>query len=1001
LKTFPYLCLLTLIFFISNVNAQQRCATSDRMKQVLNADPVAKARFENTQKSLDEKVKQVLSDPNYKLFKTNAIVTVPVVIHIMYSNPSQVTDAIVQRQLDTLNKYYGAAPSNDSLRVYAPFRTSYGRSQIRFCLAQRTPTDQPTTGIDRTVSSFDPNGFPHPSTVVSAWNTNKYLNIWVVDFGGGGTLGYSYLPGTFAAGDQRAGFVVDYRAFGSGASYLFSAYNQGKTAVHEIGHYFNLEHPWGGGDQNATCANDDFCSDTPKTDNPYGGCTTIGPVTNTCSLTAPGIMWQNHMDYAEDRCMLLFTVQQCARMDNALNAVDRAGLKTSTGCQPAIVPPNDASITSIINPANNSFACSTTLIPQVELTNAGSNTLTAVRITVTVNGVPQPVYIWSGSLLQNASTSVTLPAINLNAGVNSITIATSLPNGAADGNVLNDSKSASVNFTSTISLPLVEGFESTSFPPANWLLINPDNDFTWTRVSPGFLSQGAMFINNYDDDGTDNIDDLRSLPIQTGAVTALTLKFDVAHKYYPVAGYHDTLSVLVSGDCGNTFQTVYKKWGAALATAGSDQNAFTNPQPNEWRNETASITGAALSSGKLVVVFRNTSMFGNNIFIDNINILSPAPRDLQVVSIPAPANLICTSSISPQVEIKNQSPEIVNSFKVGVQLDNGTIIYQNFNTPINGLETVTVTLNALSVTPGNRIIKIFTTDPVSASGTGDANTSNDTLSKSFAVPGTMPSPFSESFITSTFPPVNWSIINPDNSTTWTRYGNGNGNAGSAFVKTFTYLSSGQVDQLALPKISYTDVDSIAFSFDVAASSNRFPGLPMDTLEVLVTKDCGNSFTSVYKKWGNELSTVTPGQPTEFFPLSAAQWRKENIDLSAFVANSPLLIVFKLTNNNENNVFIDNVNIQTLSLPAILKSRGLMVYPNHFASSFTIWHYRQPATLSYINIFNAVGQLVYQKLFEANASNIMTIDLGNKPKGMYIMKMGYTDKPEVIEKLIKY
>ena len=79
----------------------------------------------------------------------------------------------------------------------------------------------------------------------------------------------------------------------------------------------------------------------------------------------------------------------------------------------------------------------------------------------------------------------------------------------------------------------------------------------------------------------------------------------------------------------------------------------------------------------------------------------------------------------------------------------------------------------------------------------------------------------------------------------------------------------------------------------------------------------------------------------------------------------------------------------------------MIYPNHFTSAFTLWHYQVPSTLNYINIYNAAGQLVWSKLFSGNATNVMTIDLANKAKGMYIMKMGYSDNKEVVEKLIKY
>jgi hypothetical protein len=206
----------------------------------------------------------------------------------MIANPNLVTDAIVQRQIDTLNWYYGGAGAGDSLRVYTPFRTTYGRSQIRFCMAQRTPTNTATNGIERVTTSvtFTASGATHPSATVPAWNTRNYLNLWVVTFTDN-TLGYAYYPGSFPPGDQRHGFVVDYRAFGSGGNYMFASYNGGKTAVHEIGHYFNLAHPWGNGNANTGCTADDGCTDTPLTNGPTFGCPTF-PAVNSCSSFSTG-----------------------------------------------------------------------------------------------------------------------------------------------------------------------------------------------------------------------------------------------------------------------------------------------------------------------------------------------------------------------------------------------------------------------------------------------------------------------------------------------------------------------------------------------------------------------------------------------------------------------------------------------------------------------------------------------------------------------------------------
>ena len=119
-----------LLLGFSNTNAQQKtsastnesafrkCATDEVMQNLLSQDPIARQRYEAMQKMFNEKLSQIV---NNRQNRTNAIITVPVVVHIGLPDPNLVTDATVLRQLDTLNWGYGAASSTDSLRTYTPF----------------------------------------------------------------------------------------------------------------------------------------------------------------------------------------------------------------------------------------------------------------------------------------------------------------------------------------------------------------------------------------------------------------------------------------------------------------------------------------------------------------------------------------------------------------------------------------------------------------------------------------------------------------------------------------------------------------------------------------------------------------------------------------------------------------------------------------------------------------------------------------------------------------
>ena len=283
---------------------------------------------------------------------------------------------------------------------------------------------------------------------------------------------------------------------------------------------------------------------------------------------------------------------------------------------------------------------------------------------------------------------------------------------------------------------------------------------------------------------------------------------------------------------------------------------------------------------------------------------------------------------------------------------------------------------------------VYTFNPVSATGNGDQVTSNDTLSKDFGIAGTVAAPLVEGFESASFPPVGWVQVNPDAGITWARTNTGDNSTASAFVNNFNYALIGRIDELYSPQVTYAGVDSVALSFDVAAAATT-DGAPTDTLEVLVTKDCGNTFTSVYKKWGNDLQTTSePG--IDFIPVSSSQWRTETIDLTNIAPAGPTQIVFRNTNNNKNNIYIDNVNLKTRILPGRLKREGVIVLPNPFSDKFTVWHYQAPTKLRFISVFNSLGQLVWSKQYNSNAQKQEVVDLSTRSSGVYIIRLGYTD-----------
>ncbi|MGG7663796.1 M43 family zinc metalloprotease [Dyadobacter sp. BHUBP1] len=610
---------LFVLLFLLRVNAgavqaQDRCASMELLQKRFTDKPALKLMFDQRELRLKQLIRERVASG--RSMRTTGLVTIPVVFHVVLSRQSMVTDAQIMAQLDTINKDY-AGTNAGAAKVPSYFKSLFGQSGIQFCLAQRTPNDAPSTGIVRYTTSR--NSFDYTTNQVKhaesggadAWDTDKYLNIWICDLSGS-TLGYATFPDDGVKDEQ--GVAIDYASLPGGSA---AGFNQGKTLTHEIGHYFNLYHIWG--DDNGACTGTDEVDDTPNQSNSTTTCQT-GIVTDRCTTTSPGIMYQNYMDYTPDACLFMFTKMQVARMETAFSTY-RSLLALSNGCTPVDVKKKDASLKAIRQPAQR--ICSNSLTPQITLVNKGSETLTSVKIHVAIDNGTAQSYNWTGSLATYAQTNVTLPALTTVEGNHVLSITTSNPNGAADEDTSNDALSLDFVYYEPFAAPVKEGFEGL-FAPQGWDIVNEDGGSTWEKTtSASKTGSASVKIGNFDNQVVGQRDYLRSPTVRIAGVDSAFVSFQVAAATYTNASAQgnvwDTLQVLISTDCGQTYTSIYKKWGSSLITrSAATRTAFT-PGVNEWRREEINI-GSFIGQGEILVAFLNTNGNENDIYLDDINI---------------------------------------------------------------------------------------------------------------------------------------------------------------------------------------------------------------------------------------------------------------------------------------------------------------------------------------------------------------------------------------------
>ncbi len=276
---------------------QRNCATNEVLQEQMAADPTLKKRMDD----IEVYTQKVMRNPSaYRL--VNGVIEIPVVVHVVYNTAQEnISDAQVQSQISVLNEDFNNTNA-DRTKVPTEFTDEQTTVNIRFVLDR-------TIRINTRVKSWSTNDAVKNSKRggSDAVDASYYLNMWACNLGSG-LLGYAQFPGGNPATD---GVVILYSAFGSrakAAGTYVNAYDLGRTATHEVGHWLNLRHIWG----DATCGND-LVGDTPVASTSNYGCPSY-PHQSTCGA-AHAEMTMNYMDYTDDACMYMFSNGQKARVD--------------------------------------------------------------------------------------------------------------------------------------------------------------------------------------------------------------------------------------------------------------------------------------------------------------------------------------------------------------------------------------------------------------------------------------------------------------------------------------------------------------------------------------------------------------------------------------------------------------------------------------------------------------------------------------------------------------
>lgn len=173
------------------------------------------------------------------------------------------------------------------------------------------------------------------------------------------------------------------------------------------------------------------------------------------------------------------------------------------------------------------------------------------------------------------------------------------------------------------------------------------------------------------------------------------------------------------------------------------------------------------------------------------------------------------------------------------------------------------------------------------------------------------------------------------------------------------------------------------SFDLAYA--RVNGnLEFDSLEILVSVDCGTTFTSVYRKGGSTLATMPDIDNVISINPGPDDWRTETIDLAPFCGHENVFVYFRGWGATGEIILVDNITIsdplsQTFD-PSPNKA-WFTIVPNPSTGAFILEGIG--ADEFKVSVSAMTGEQIYFHTYHGMTGPVQ-INLANRPKGIYLL-----------------
>jgi pimeloyl-ACP methyl ester carboxylesterase len=388
-------------------------------------------------------------------------------------------------------------------------------------------------------------------------------------------------------------------------------------------------------------------------------------------------------------------------------------------------------------------------------------------------------------------------------------------------------------------------------------------------------------------------------------------------------------------------------------------------------------------------------------FIEFFNTPGHAGLDLDLVKLSMPARS-CQASVEPTLLIRNSGRDVITAGTVRITVNNGTPTTYSASGggALPSFASLELPLPVQALTAGTNTITVEVMQ-LNGSVTDTVVANNKVTATIDYTPAGARLPLNEDFEGATFPPAGWMLQEAgDFYTAWSQdnvVAKSGKNSAGTFNTILIFDNAGRSEGLISPLLNLQSASRPQLSFDLAYNYHRYtpPYFTAnvdfaDTLDVQVSTDCGDHFTSIFHKGGADLATFAQPiiNPLDinscFIDPTAADWTRISLDLNSYATAQNAVLKFNYISALGGSINIDNVSIAGTTDVKSSAQASFRVYPNPATDQLTI----DPGTeaVTQVVVLDAAGRSMLNVPHQAQNTQPFSIDLRALPAALYTVQL---------------